>query len=316
MVANFLAGGAVVNAFAAQVGAEVVVVDVGVATPLGPRRRAARPQGPPRHRRPGRRPGDDPRRGAPRRRGRHRGGHRRSPPTAPLPGHRRHGHREHHRVGRADLRLHRRRRPPTPPAGAPASTTPRWPARSTSSSRARRRVPAPAGRPPRRPLAALAEVGGLEHAALAGFVLGAAAAPGAGDAGRRHRRLGGAGRRGAVPDAPSSTCSPGTARSSRAPRSRCDAPGAAPAARPGPAARRGHRRAAGPAARGRRRPGAARRGHLRLRGRDREGALLPTRAGQPSTRSGCGCGRRVVVVGGGQVAHRRVAGLLEARRRW
>ena len=31
MVANFLAGGAVVNAFAAQVGAEVVVVDVGVA---------------------------------------------------------------------------------------------------------------------------------------------------------------------------------------------------------------------------------------------------------------------------------------------
>ena len=34
MVANFLAGGAVVNAFAAQVGADVVVVDVGVATPL------------------------------------------------------------------------------------------------------------------------------------------------------------------------------------------------------------------------------------------------------------------------------------------
>jgi nicotinate-nucleotide--dimethylbenzimidazole phosphoribosyltransferase len=34
MVANFLAGGAVVNAFAAQVGAEVVVVDVGVAADL------------------------------------------------------------------------------------------------------------------------------------------------------------------------------------------------------------------------------------------------------------------------------------------
>src|SRR4051812_23056633 len=34
MVANFLAGGAVVNAFAAEVGAEVVVIDVGVATPL------------------------------------------------------------------------------------------------------------------------------------------------------------------------------------------------------------------------------------------------------------------------------------------
>ncbi len=36
MVANFLAGGAAVNAFAAQVGAEVVVVDVGVAAPLDP----------------------------------------------------------------------------------------------------------------------------------------------------------------------------------------------------------------------------------------------------------------------------------------
>ncbi|MGQ0630642.1 MAG: nicotinate-nucleotide--dimethylbenzimidazole phosphoribosyltransferase [Sporichthyaceae bacterium] len=34
MVANFLAGGAVVNAFAAQVGAEVLVVDIGVASPL------------------------------------------------------------------------------------------------------------------------------------------------------------------------------------------------------------------------------------------------------------------------------------------
>jgi nicotinate-nucleotide--dimethylbenzimidazole phosphoribosyltransferase len=34
MVGNFLAGGAVVNAFAAQAGAEVVVVDVGVCSPL------------------------------------------------------------------------------------------------------------------------------------------------------------------------------------------------------------------------------------------------------------------------------------------
>lgn len=36
MVANFAAGGAVVNAFAAQVGADVVVVDVGVASPSAP----------------------------------------------------------------------------------------------------------------------------------------------------------------------------------------------------------------------------------------------------------------------------------------
>ncbi|MEV5408536.1 nicotinate-nucleotide--dimethylbenzimidazole phosphoribosyltransferase [Thermopolyspora sp. NPDC052614] len=36
MVANFLAGGAVVNAFAAQVGASVTVVDVGVAADLAP----------------------------------------------------------------------------------------------------------------------------------------------------------------------------------------------------------------------------------------------------------------------------------------
>jgi nicotinate-nucleotide--dimethylbenzimidazole phosphoribosyltransferase len=36
MVANFLTGGAVVNAFAAEVGATVLVVDVGVAAPLDP----------------------------------------------------------------------------------------------------------------------------------------------------------------------------------------------------------------------------------------------------------------------------------------
>ncbi len=36
MAANFAAGGAVVNAFAAQLGADVVVVDVGVAAPSAP----------------------------------------------------------------------------------------------------------------------------------------------------------------------------------------------------------------------------------------------------------------------------------------
>jgi nicotinate-nucleotide--dimethylbenzimidazole phosphoribosyltransferase len=36
MVANFLAGGAVINAFARQVGADVTVIDVGVAQPLPP----------------------------------------------------------------------------------------------------------------------------------------------------------------------------------------------------------------------------------------------------------------------------------------
>src|SRR5947209_4526829 len=36
MVTNFLAGGAVVNSFAAQAGAEVIVVDVGVAADLDP----------------------------------------------------------------------------------------------------------------------------------------------------------------------------------------------------------------------------------------------------------------------------------------
>ena len=47
MVANFVAGGAVVNAFAAGLGARVVVVDVGVAVPLDPDAVAARPQGAP-----------------------------------------------------------------------------------------------------------------------------------------------------------------------------------------------------------------------------------------------------------------------------
>ncbi|SIN15701.1 nicotinate-nucleotide--dimethylbenzimidazole phosphoribosyltransferase [Micromonospora cremea] len=48
MIGNFLAGGAVVNAFARQAGASVTVVDVGVATPLpaGPAQPAAETSGP------------------------------------------------------------------------------------------------------------------------------------------------------------------------------------------------------------------------------------------------------------------------------
>jgi nicotinate-nucleotide--dimethylbenzimidazole phosphoribosyltransferase len=50
MVANLAAGGAVVNALAAQTGARVLVVDVGVAGDVSHGRRRARPQGPPGHR--------------------------------------------------------------------------------------------------------------------------------------------------------------------------------------------------------------------------------------------------------------------------
>lgn len=46
MVANFAAGGAVVNAFARQVGAAVIVVDVGVATPLPAETRVGAEAGP------------------------------------------------------------------------------------------------------------------------------------------------------------------------------------------------------------------------------------------------------------------------------
>ena len=57
MVGNFLAGGAVINALAAQTGAEVVVVDIGVAADLERRRGPAAAQGARRHPRPHRRAG-------------------------------------------------------------------------------------------------------------------------------------------------------------------------------------------------------------------------------------------------------------------
>ena len=110
MVANFLAGGAVVNAFAAPDRREVGVVDVGVAADLPARRRAASPAR-------SRHGTADMTHGA----GDDAGAGRQAVEAGievardlvaagrPVPAHRRHGHRQHHRLGRADLRLHRRR---------------------------------------------------------------------------------------------------------------------------------------------------------------------------------------------------------------
>ena len=64
MVANFLAGGAVVNAFARQAGATVTVVDVGVADRPATRPGPGRREGPARHPDLSGRAGADPRRGA------------------------------------------------------------------------------------------------------------------------------------------------------------------------------------------------------------------------------------------------------------
>ena len=136
MVANFLAGGAVVNAFAAQAGAEVTVVDVGVAAPLDPVPGPAAPQDRAGHRGLHRRARDDPRAGHGRADDRHRDRPRPGRGGQPVPDHRRHGHRQHHRVGRADLRLHRRRPGRGRPAAAPGSTRPPTRGRSTSSAAA------------------------------------------------------------------------------------------------------------------------------------------------------------------------------------
>ena len=106
MVANFAAGGAAINAIAAQVGASVRIVDVGVASDeeiagveqrrvhagtadlaVGPAMTVGRGAHGTRRRR-------RPRGGAPRRGAR---------PAR----HRRHGHREHHGLGRAGRRAHR-----------------------------------------------------------------------------------------------------------------------------------------------------------------------------------------------------------------
>ena len=281
MVANFLAGGAVVNAFAAEMGAEVVV----------DRRRR-------RGHRSTRRPGcgtarcgrgtadlaegpamtvDEARAGG---RGRHRGGDAAWRPARAAWSPATWGSATPRRRPRSSARSPA---PPPrrPPAAAPASTTAPGSARSRSSPGRARGCPEPPSTP-QAAIAALAEVGGLEHAALAGFLLGAAA----------HRTpviLDGA-IAGAAALVAAALCpaalefavaghvsqEAGHAIALRAPR-------AAPAAGAGPPARRGHRRAAGLAAGRRRGPGAAGRRHLRRRGCHRQERLT---GGRPGSRPG------------------------------
>ncbi len=173
MVANFLAGGAVVNAFAAELGAEVVVVDVGVATVLddadGLLHRKVRPG------------------------------------TADLSEGPAMTLEEARRAVEAGIEVATRLATASPclitgdmgianttasaalicafTGATPASATgrgtgvddPTLARKVTVVSRAVARVPC-RPRTPAAALAVLAEIGGLEHAALAGFVLGAAAA--------------------------------------------------------------------------------------------------------------------------------------------
>jgi nicotinate-nucleotide--dimethylbenzimidazole phosphoribosyltransferase len=172
MVANFLAGGAVVNAFAAEVGAEVLVVDVGVAGPL------------------------DPAPGLMDRKIRRGTADLAECPAMTLD--------EAHRALEVGIEVAMRTAPGsgclvtgdmgianTTASAAlvcaftgadPGAATGRgtgvddatWQRKVAVVGRAVGRVPEPPATPPAA-LAALAEVGGLEHAALAGFLLGAAA---------------------------------------------------------------------------------------------------------------------------------------------
>ena len=244
MVENFRAGGAAVNVLARQAGADVYVVDMGVAADLRTRARTCSTTrsaagtsdlatGPAMTR-------DEAVQAlAGRRRGRRASwsttgydclltgdmGIANTTPSAALvaaftgadP-------------GRGDRSRHRRRR------------RRRWPARSRWS---RRRCVDAARSPPTRSTT-LASVGGFEHAGLAGFVLGAAARGVpvvldgviAGAAALVAQALAPGGRR--------ATASPGTAASSPGTRSRSTHARAAPAGRPRPAARRGHRGACWP----------------------------------------------------------------------
>ncbi len=106
MVANFLGGGAVCNAFANQVGAEVCVVDVGVASDLLYHAGSAAAQGPRGHRRHDHGSRHDPGRGRRRAGGGHRDGPRPGGRGQQGSADRRDGHRQHDRVGGPDLGLH------------------------------------------------------------------------------------------------------------------------------------------------------------------------------------------------------------------
>jgi nicotinate-nucleotide--dimethylbenzimidazole phosphoribosyltransferase len=172
MVANFLAGGAVVNAFAAEVGAEIVVVDVGVAARLDPAPglvdRRVRPgtadlaEGPAMTLEEARRAVET--------------GIEVATRTAPGSGSLVTGDMgiANTTASAALVCAFTGADPATATGRGTGIDDPTWERKVAVVARAVRRVPS---RPstPEVALAALAEVGGLEHAALAGFVLGAAA---------------------------------------------------------------------------------------------------------------------------------------------
>ena len=168
-----------------------------------------------------------------------------------------------------------RRSSPRSPAASPPTVTGRGTgiddatlARKTAVVRAAlaRHAPDPAD-----PVGVLAAVGGLEHAALAGFVLGAAAPRRARRARRRHRRRRGPGRRRARPRRRRRLRRRPPLRRARR-RRRAGRARAAAARRPRPAARRGHRRGARAAAR------AGRRSRRWRRWRPSTARASPTRA--------------------------------------
>ena len=195
MVANFLAGGAAVNVLAAQVGAQVVVVDVGVATDLAPAAGCSLGESGAGTADLSREPAMS--RGEARQallvgaRLAYRPGRGRRARAA----HRRHGHRQHHRLGGADRRVHRGR-----PGNGHRSRHRGRPGDPGAQGRGRHRRPDPPCRRDREP--------GVRPARRAGRARRAGArgdrrlrdlgcgATGAGDPGRRDRRRRGAGRPG------------------------------------------------------------------------------------------------------------------------